>query len=481
MATDSIEQSEILTRFLDDPWFTRIAGAAPIGGNAVRILRDAAENYPAWLAAIRAARQCVLLENYIFADDAVGRRFAAALMDKAREGVTVRLLYDWLGTWRNASARLWRELRAAGVEVRCFNPPRLDSPFGWISRNHRKTLSIDGQLGFVAGLCIACRWEGNPERGVPPWRDTGLELRGPAVAELQRAFRQSWDEARNPATTRDPPAIGLPPIASAGNVSVRVIASRPNMLGLYRVDQLIAAMARRSLWLTDAYFVGTTAYVRTLCDAARDGVDVRLLVPGTSDIGLAKALARASYRPLLEAGIRVFEWNGPMLHAKTAVADGSWARIGSSNLNLASWLGNWELDLAIQDATAAGEMEQMFLQDLENATEIVLDLDRVHTAGPREGERRRGSPGRIAAGAVGLGSAVGAAITNRRPLGPAEARVMFGAGLLLLAVGTIAALLPRLITIPLTVLCLWIAIALLARATKLRQALPIRNNKSATI
>ena len=142
--------------------------------------------------------------------------------------------------------------------------------------------------------------------------------------------------------------------------------------------------------------------------------------PARSDLPVAKALSRAGYRPLLEAGIRVFEWNGPMLHAKTAVADGSWARIGSSNLNLASWVGNWELDIAVEDAEFAGQMEAMFRADLANATEIVLDLGNVHAApqSPEPHPARRGSPGRVAAGALGIGSTVGAAITNRRALGP---------------------------------------------------------------
>src|SRR6185437_16546962 len=202
-----------------------------------------------------------------------------------------------------------------------------------------------------------------------PWRDTGVELRGPAVAELEAAFADTWALSGAPLSDGEGrPERGL---AVEGGVPVSVIASQPNTMGLYRLDQLVATEARRSLWLTDAYFVGTTAYVRTLIDASHDGVDVRLLVPGASDLPVAKALSRAGYRPLLEAGIRVFEWNGPMLHAKTAVADGSWARIGSSNLNLASWVGNWELDVAIEDADFAGQMEAMFRDDLANATEIV--------------------------------------------------------------------------------------------------------------
>ena len=469
MPDTGVESGPRFARLLAERLFSRVAGAVPVEGNDVHLLRDGAENYPAWLAAISAARRTVHLENYIIRADAIGQRFADALAAKAREGVAVRVLYDWMGCLSTPRS-FWRRLRAAGAEVRCFNPPRLDSPFGWLSRNHRKAVCVDGEVGFVAGLCIGQAWAGNPVRRTEPWRDTGIALRGPAVADLERAFEQSWARAGSPhafATASSGPLPAIP--AVAGQVPVRVIGSRPNTMGLYRFDQLIAALARRRLWLTDAYFVGTTAYVRALCDAARDGVDVRLLVPGSSDIPLAQALSRAGYRALLEAGIRVYEWNGPMLHAKTAVADGRWARIGSSNLNLASWLGNWELDVAIEDSGFAAAMEAMFLNDLENAAEIVLDLGRVQPVEPPDIRApRRGSPGRLAAGAVGLGSAVSAAITNHRVLGPAEAKVMAAGGSLLLLLVVVSVAVPRVITLPLALLSAWMAATLLVRAWRLR-------------
>ncbi len=460
-------------RLAAEQLFSRIAGTASVQGNVVRLLRDGAENYSAWLDAIAGAQRSIHFENYIFRGDAIGRTFATALAAKAREGVAVRVLYDWMGCFRQVPHGFWRDLRAAGVEVRCFNRPRLDSPFGWLSRNHRKTVSVDGAVGFVAGLCVGEAWVGDPARRIPAWRDTGIAILGPALADLDAAFAESWSHAGGqppdpvPIPPDDPP--DTPPEVRPGQVALRVIASKPNTMGLYRFDQLIAGLARRSLWLTDAYFVGTTSYVRTLCDAALDGVDVRLLVPGASDIPVAKALSRAGYRPLLDAGIRVFEWNGPMLHAKTAVADGRWSRIGSSNLNLASWLGNWELDIAIEDQAFAAEMEAMFEADLQNATEIVLNLGRVHSAAPRSGQQaRRGSPGRLAAGAVGLGSAVSAALTNHRALGPAEARVMVAGAGLLLALAAVAVFVPRLLTVPIAVVAAGIGVTLLVRAWRLR-------------
>ena len=217
--------------------------------------------------------------------------------------------------------------------------------------------------------------------------------------------------------------------AKAGDVRLRVVAGVPNATGTYRLDLVIASLARHRLWIADAYFVGTSAYVQALAAAARDGVDVRLLVPGASDIPALSPISRAGYRALLEAGVRVFEWNGTMLHAKTAVADDLWARIGSTNLNIASWMGNYELDVAIEDREFGAIMAAQYEKDLARSTEIVLT--RRNRVGPTEGSAgpaarraRAGSAGRVAAGAVSVGSALGAALTNRRTLGAAESGLL---------------------------------------------------------
>ena len=329
-----------LRRILAEQAFSRTGGAPLVPGNAIRLLRDAAENYPAWLEAISAAEQTIHFESYIIHEDTVGRQFGELLAAKARAGVRVRLIYDWLGGLGHASRRFWRALRHAGVEVRCFNPPRLDSPFGWLSRDHRKVIVVDGRVAFVTGLCVGQRWVGDPARGVEPWRDTGIEIRGPAVADVAHAFAQTWALTGAPIPEELPNRALLP---MAGDVPLRVIATIPMTASLYRLDQLIAALAQRTLWLTDAYFVGVTGYVQGLRAAAMDGVDVRLLVPGATDIPVLRAVSRAGYRPLLEAGIRVFEWNGPMLHAKTAVAavtGRAWAR--PTSISPAGWgTGSW--------------------------------------------------------------------------------------------------------------------------------------------
>jgi cardiolipin synthase A/B len=461
-------------RMLAEQVFSRTAGAPLVPGNSIRLLKDARENYPAWLEAMRSATQTINFEIYIMYDDDVGQQFADVLIAKAREGVRVRLLYDWLGGVGKTSSRFWRRLTEGGVQVRCFNPPRVDSPLGWLSRNHRKSVSVDHRIAFVTGLCVGRMWVGEPERGIEPWRDTGIEVRGPAVADVVQAFSQTWAEAGTPlAADEIPDHDSIPPV---GDVTLRVVASMPNVAGLYRLDQLIAAVARQTLWLTDAYFVGTTSYVQALRAAARDGVDVRLLVPGSSDIPLLVPLSRAGYRPLLEAGVRVFEWNGSMLHAKTAVADGRWARVGSTNLNVASWVGNWELDVAVEDETFAQAVQEMYLDDLMHATEMVLsEKQRIHPSGrpvplPVGSRQRIGSAGRVAAGALSVSNTIGAAITNRRVLGPAEAKIMVSAGLVLLALAVVAALWPLLLVVPFTLLAIWLAIALLIKAYQLHRA-----------
>jgi cardiolipin synthase len=457
------------TRLLADQAFSRAAGAPLVHGNAVRLLRDARENYPAWLEAIQAASRSVHFESYIIHPDEVGERFVQALVAKAAEGVPVRVVYDWLGALGRGRARLWRRLREGGVEVRCFNPPRLDQPLGWLTRDHRKCVVVDGNVAFVTGLCLGKVWEGWPERGQPGWRDTGVEIRGPAVVDVERAFAETWtacggrvlpDERASPTALRP-----------QGEVALRVVATTSGTNSLYRLDPLVAALARKTLWLTDAYYVGTPAFVQALRAAARDGVDVRLLVPGRgSDLGFVQIMSRAGYRPLLDAGVRVFEWNGPMLHAKTSVADARWSRVGSSNLNPASWMGNWELDVVVEDERFGHDMEAMYLQDLEQATEIVLERRRrVRPARDVRVARRKGTggtAGRAAAGALRFGNAIGSALAATRLHGPAEQRLMLYGAVMLAGIAAVAFLWPRLLAWPAGALCGWLAVALLLRARR---------------
>jgi len=335
-------------------------------------------------------------------------------------------------------------------------------------------LSVDGRIAFVTGLCVGQRWLGRRKPDgtfSDAWRDTGVEILGPAVAAIEDAFDETWTFAGG----RLPPA-ELPEVDSIeieGDVGLRVVATTPNIAGLYRTDQLVAAVARRSLWLSDAYFLGTSSYVQALRSAAKSGIDVRLLIPGATDVPGMRAISRAGLRPLLEGGVRVFEWNGSMMHAKTAVADGRWARVGSTNLNLLSWIGNWELDVIVEDERFAKEMEAAYHEDLVRSTEIVLDGRRPRPVQPPPRERKRksrlkpGSASQTAARIVRLSNAVGAAITNHRELGPAERVIMYWGAALLAIVAGIAAYWPRAVAFPIAILCAWIAVSLLVRAIKL--------------
>ncbi|HEX5835423.1 MAG TPA: phospholipase D-like domain-containing protein, partial [Pyrinomonadaceae bacterium] len=227
-------------RDLANQAFSRAAGAPLVSGNYVRLLKDAKENYPAWLEAIKEAQRYIHFESYIIHEDEAGWLFADALVARAREGVRVRLLYDWLGGAGKTSRSFWNHLRSGGVEVRAYNPPRLDSPLSWVSRNHRKTLTTDGRVGFVTGLCVGRMWVGDPDKKLEPWRDTGIEVRGPAVADIEQAFANVWDSIGD----------DLPPdetarrdmLDEAGDVALRVVATQPVSAGMLRMDQLVATL-----------------------------------------------------------------------------------------------------------------------------------------------------------------------------------------------------------------------------------------------
>ncbi|PVE24553.1 cardiolipin synthase B [Microvirga sp. KLBC 81] len=459
--------------------FSRIADSDLRQGNAIKLLKNSKENYPAWLEAIRSAERVIHFENFIIANDETGQLFAEALMERARAGVKVRVLYDWLGSSFRALPAFWRRLREAGVEARVFNPPRLTDPF-WVRRNHRKLITVDGRIGFVSGLCISDSWEGGKES--EPWRDTGISLEGPIVGDLDAAFAESWVLAGMRAIPKcDLSHADI--IPHAGTMAARLISGEPGMFRAYRVDQFIAATAERNLWLTDAYFVATTSYVQALGEAARDGVDVRLLVPGSSDVPALQPIVRAGYRSLIEAGIRVFEWNGSMLHAKTAVVDGRWARVGSTNLNFASWATNWELDVIVEDSSFAEAMEAMYLEDLANATEIVPGWQsrrkRARNMRSRRGHRfKRGGVRRLAAGALALSSSIGKAMGSRS-LTATETSSIAIIGFALLALAVLITVFPVLIIAPIVIALGWFGLALLIRAFRIKRRVRLRRRKLA--
>jgi cardiolipin synthase A/B len=347
----------------------RVSDAALRKGNELRLFTNGPDTYEDWLAAIARAERWVHLDNYIFSADEIGHRFADALSAKARDGVRVRVLYDWFGCL-DVKRGFWDGMREAGAEVRPVNPPTFGAPLGAIRRDHRKLLAIDGTYGSTGGVCIDDGWMvTSPENGLP-YRDTAVSVRGPAVADLDRAFAGVWDEcgARLPDAQR-PEAGGIPP---AGDEDARVVIQEPQKLRTLRFLQLLTAGVQERLWITDPYFLSMPILTQSLMAAARDGVDVRVLTPATNDLPWIGALSRTGYRQFLENGVRIFEYGGPMIHAKTVVADGWYSKVGSTNLNFSSLAANWEIDLIVEDAAFANRMESLFEKDLSNAREVNL-------------------------------------------------------------------------------------------------------------
>jgi len=446
----------------------RAGGTRFIPGNATRLLIDGPEAFPAMLEAIAHADRWVHFENYIFRDDATGRRFAEALIARARAGVQVRLLTDWLGG-RGLGRRLARKLRAGGVELRRFNPPRVLDLLANLVRDHRKLLVTDRGTAVIGGLCIGDEWAGDPARGAQPWRDTAIQVDGPAALALDQAFEATWRLAGGEMAPGRHPG----EFPARGSAEVGVVAGEPRRVRIQRVVELLAAGAVGRLWITDAYLVAPRSLFQALLDAAHAGVDVRLLVPGASDVPVARNLTRIGYRALLRAGVRIFEWDGPMLHAKTIVADGAWCRVGSSNLNSSSLVGNYELDLLLHDAALGARLEAQFRRDTAQSSEVVWsapatpgralrevlpgrplrDRPEVPPAAhlPRFRERRRRT-----------GLAV-------RGLASAAQRSLFGPIALALAlVGVLFLVLPRTMALVVAALCAWLAAGAAVQAFRRR-------------
>ena len=379
---------------------TRVSDAPLREGNRLELLKNGPETYDEWLEEIGRAERWVHLENYIFKADGVGRRFAEALKAKAGEGVPVRVLYDWWGSMTTPGS-LWRELGDAGVEVRVFNPFSLRAPLDAVLRDHRKLIAVDGEYGSAGGVCIADEWvERSPDSGLP-YRDTAVGLRGPAVADLERAFGAAWDRSGSPLPAEECPRIE--DIAPAGDEAARVVIQEPARMRIARMLQILTAGARERLWIADAYFMAGPSLNQALMSAARDGVDVRLLLPATNDLPMVSVVSRAGYRELLESGVKIFEYGGLMMHAKTTVADGWSSRVGSTNMNVTGLLTDWEIDVVVEGRPFGARMEKMFEDDLADSREVLLGgtarRPRVEPQGRIPPARRRSLLGSSGSGA----------------------------------------------------------------------------------
>jgi cardiolipin synthase len=374
---------------------SKIDRTPPTQGNRVTLLRDGSQAFPAMFAAMASAKDSINLEYYTFDDvNSGGRALGDLLADRLRRGVAVSVIYDAYGSKATPSAFLDR-LRQEGATLTVFNPNplangKLESPN---DRDHRKVMVIDGQVGFVGGINLDHVYENGVRSAAnlddpahAYWRDTEARIEGPAVAELQHDFFDTWAKQGGAAL---PPRNWYPPLAQRGDQHVRILASAPgDDQPLYYVRLLQALRAaRHSISLSTGYFVPTHQEREELARAARRGVHVRLLLPSRSDSVDALDAGHASYEDLLEAGVRIYEVQDAVLHSKFIVIDGVWLAIGSSNFDRRSVVFNNEID-ALVFGSAAVAADKMFDDDVARARAIDLPTWRARPAAERWNEFR---------------------------------------------------------------------------------------------
>lgn len=362
-------------------------GVPLIAGNKVELLFDGPQTMNAMMHAITQAKNHINFETYIFDQDALGEQFASLLLDKQRQGVTVNILYDSVGTLGVPQA-FFERMRAGGIRLVAFNPvnPAKVRGNGWQvnHRDHRKILIVDGKVAFTGGVNISDTYaRSSPFRSKQRatdaaqvgWRDTHVRIEGPAVAAFQWLFIKAW-ASQDADDLRD--AHYFPPLSVAGERIVRVLGSSPGgQFEIYKAYSLAIQEARKSIHITMAYFVPDQQTLDALKDAAQRGVDVRIVLPGRSDSGLVFHAGRAFYDDLLSSGVKIHELKLAVLHAKTAVIDGVWSTVGSTNLDTRSFLHNSEVSVIVIGAGFGGEMERAFQEDLNNSTEITLEAWRA--------------------------------------------------------------------------------------------------------
>jgi len=350
-----------------------IVGSPLILGNKVTLLQDGAATYSAMFAAIRVARDHINLETYIIEDDEIGRQFADLLLERQGRGVQVNVIYDSVGGLRTPKA-FFERLTEGGIEVLEFNPVNpLATKTPWLinNRDHRKLLVVDGRTAFIGGINIssvyssgsAARRTGNPADHNVAWRDTDLQLEGPVVGELQKLFMATWEKQRGkPLAAKD----YFPALKPQGSEIVRAIGSTPDDPYSLIYLTLISAIgnAEKQVYLTNAYFVPDPQLLKSLTDAAGRGVDVRLILPSHSDSETVFHAGRSHYSGLLEGGVKLYERLGALLHSKTAVIDGVWSTVGSTNLDWRSFLDNDEINAVVLGREFGQKMSDMFAADL---------------------------------------------------------------------------------------------------------------------
>ncbi|MRV72247.1 cardiolipin synthase [Duganella sp. FT92W] len=362
-------------------------GVPLIAGNKVDLLFDGPQTMKAMMAAIAQAKNHINFETYIFDQDELGEQFANLLLDKQRQGVIVNIIYDSVGTIGVPQA-FFDRMRAGGIRLVAFNPvnPAKVRGNGWKvnNRDHRKILIVDGKIAFTGGINISDTYaKSSPFRSKNRstdqsqlgWRDTHVRIEGPAAAAFQWLFIQAWTN-QDADDLRD--ADYFPKLSPVGDRIVRVLGSKPGgRFEIYKAYLLAMQEAKKSIHITMAYFVPDQQTITALKDAVKRGVDVRIVLPSISDSGLVFHAGRALYDDLLASGVKIHELKLSVLHAKTAVIDGVWSTVGSTNLDTRSFLHNSEVSVVVMGAGFGDELERAFQEDLRNSTEITLDAWRA--------------------------------------------------------------------------------------------------------
>lgn len=366
-----------------------IAGGPLSTGNEVRLLQDGPATYKAMLAAIQAAKNHINLETYILDDDKIGRQFAQALIAKQLQGVQVNIIRDSVGTL-NTPAAFFKSMSDSGIRILEFNPINpLAVRKNWAinQRDHRKLLIVDGHIAFLGGINISSVYSGGSfSRSKHPkspsdaedtgesaiaWRDTDLQVRGPVVADFQKLFIATWESQKgDPLPTKN----YYPAPQSVGRHIVRAIGSSPDESFSRIYATLLSAIgsAEASVSITNAYFAPDPQLLTALEAAAQRGVAVTLILPSRTDSWLIFHAGRAYYQRLLHAGVKIYERQGVILHAKTALVDGVWATIGSTNLDWRSFLHNYELNAVVLGTEFGNQVQAMFDKDLAQSHAIEL-------------------------------------------------------------------------------------------------------------
>ena len=344
-----------------------------IEGNEVALFKDGEEAFPALLSAIGGAQEFVLLEFYAFADDSIGRTVGDLLREKARQGVAVYLIYDSVGSILTDRG-FFDGLAAAGVKVAEFRPVIYWKPYwNWIKRDHRKTVCVDGRSSFVGGFNIT---ESDAPRsmGGRGWKDTLARVSGPAVAGIEKVFWEAW-AASTPLSGPAEPSLPVSDPAKAGGKRVSVVFAGGirNVRSIRRSYRYAINRALEYIYITNAYFLPDRLVYRRLIKAAQRGVDVRIIAPRETDYPYVRWASWAMYGHLIKNGVKVYEWQGRILHSKTAVIDGLWSSVGSHNLDHRSLHYNLEVNLNVYDRAFSSEMTRAFREDLKRSRLVTLD------------------------------------------------------------------------------------------------------------